>query len=72
MDNIIEVGRISADIEYYYSLMNLFVLPTKREGLGTSLLEASSMNLPIITNGSTGEVGMPLLKILLDYFLKYL
>ena len=54
-DNIIEVGSISADIEYYYSLMNLFVLPTKREGLGTSLLEASSMNLPVITNGFTGS-----------------
>mgnify|MGYP001053535225 CR=1 FL=1 len=54
-ENIIKVGHIDEDIEYYYSLMNVFILPTHREGLGTAILEASSMGLPVITAGHTGS-----------------
>jgi glycosyltransferase involved in cell wall biosynthesis len=40
--------------EYFYALMNIFILPSKREGLPTVVLEASSMNLPVITTKVTG------------------
>jgi glycosyltransferase involved in cell wall biosynthesis len=53
--DIIAVGHVDDDIEYYYAIMNLFVLPTHREGLGTSILEASSMCLPVLTAGHTGS-----------------
>jgi len=36
------------DIDELYLLMDIFVLPTHREGLGASILEASSMEKPII------------------------
>jgi len=53
--NIIYTGYVSnAEIEYYYSLMNVFVLPSYREGFPTSVLEASSMQLPVITTKVTG------------------
>jgi glycosyltransferase involved in cell wall biosynthesis len=54
-DRIIHTGYIKySEIEYYYSLMNIYVLPSYREGFPTSILEASSMELPIITSRSTG------------------
>ncbi|WP_457617697.1 glycosyltransferase family 4 protein [Lutibacter sp.] len=53
--NIITTGHIDDDMEYYYSLMNIFILPTHREGLGTSLLEASSMEIPVLTTSHTGS-----------------
>lgn len=52
---IISTGFIeNAEIEYYYSLMNIFALPSYREGFPTSVLEASSMELPVITTKVTG------------------
>lgn len=42
------------DIHNYYALMDVFVLPSYREGFPTSVLEASSMSLPIITTQVTG------------------
>lgn len=39
-----------------YALMDMFVLPSYREGLPTVILEASSMELPIITTRVTGCV----------------
>lgn len=51
--SIIHVGEVS-DTEYYYNLFNVFVLPSLREGFPTVVLEASSMELPIITTKSTG------------------
>lgn len=42
------------DASIYFSLMDLFVLPTYREGFPTVSLEASSMNLPVIITKATG------------------
>jgi glycosyltransferase involved in cell wall biosynthesis len=42
------------DASIYFSLMNIFVLPTYREGFPTVSLEASSMNLPVIITKATG------------------
>lgn len=52
---IITTGMVDVDLEYYYSLMNVLVLPTYREGLGTCLLEAAAMEIPTITSGATGS-----------------
>jgi glycosyltransferase involved in cell wall biosynthesis len=38
----------------YYSLMNIFILPSYREGFPTVVLEASAMKLPVITTKKTG------------------
>ena len=43
-----------ATIEQYYSLMDVYVLPSYREGFRTSVLEASSMEIPVITSRATG------------------
>lgn len=42
------------DASQYFSLMDIFVLPTYREGFPTVALEASSMNLPVIITKATG------------------
>lgn len=44
----------NSNIEYYYALMDMFVLPSYREGFPTSVLEASAMELPIVTTKATG------------------
>lgn len=55
--HIINTGYVeNATIEYYYALMDVFVLPSYREGFPTSVLEASAMELPIITTKATGCV----------------
>jgi glycosyltransferase involved in cell wall biosynthesis len=38
----------------YYCLMDIFILPSYREGFPTVVLEASAMELPVITTRSTG------------------
>lgn len=54
---IINTGYVSnVSIEYYYALMDCFVLPSYREGFPTSVLEASSMELPVVTTKVTGCV----------------
>ena len=53
--SIIYTGYVeNATIEYYYALMDIFILPSYREGFPTSVLEASAMKLPIITTRVTG------------------
>lgn len=44
----------SSEIQNYYSMMNIFVLPSYREGFPVSVLEASSMSIPIIVSKVTG------------------
>lgn len=41
-------------VEEFYAIMDIFVLPTHREGLGASILEASSMGKPVIASDTGG------------------
>lgn len=42
------------DASAYYSLMDIFVLPSYREGFPTVVLEASSMKIPVLVTRATG------------------
>jgi len=46
----------NSQIELYYAAMDLFVLPTHREGLPNTVLEAQVSALPVITTFATGAV----------------
>lgn len=51
--SIIHTGLIQ-DAEAHYALMDIFILPSFREGFPTVVLEASAMELPVITTHATG------------------
>lgn len=51
---IIHVGLVEDNINLYYSIMDLFVMPTHREGLGVALLEAQAMRIPVLTTSHSG------------------
>lgn len=51
---IINTGFINGCMEYYYALMDLYVLASYREGFPTGVLEAQSMELPVLTTRVTG------------------
>lgn len=44
----------NADMEYFYAMMNVYVLASYREGFPTGVLEAQSMGVPVITTRATG------------------
>jgi len=52
-DNIIFLGQ-RRDVEAFYSKIDIFVLPSYREGIGASLLEASAMTKPVIATDIQG------------------
>lgn len=45
-----------ADIPYYYSLLDVFVFPSHREGFGMCVVEASAMEKPILDSRAHGCV----------------
>lgn len=53
LSSLILVGQIH-NPQIYYSIMDIFILPSYREGLPTVNLEASAMSLPVITTRKTG------------------
>lgn len=53
--SIIAPGRVlHHSLPNYYSLMDLFVFPSYREGFGMTVIEASAMRLPILVSRSHG------------------
>lgn len=55
--DIIAVGRQSkSKLPEFYSLMDVFVFPSYREGFGMSVIEASAMEIPILVSRSHGCV----------------
>ena len=44
----------NSDMEYFYAMMNVYVLASYREGFPTGILEAQSMQVPVITTRATG------------------
>jgi glycosyltransferase involved in cell wall biosynthesis len=51
--SIIHTGLI-LDVLPFYGLMDIFILPSHREGFPTVVLEASAMEIPVITTRVTG------------------
>jgi len=52
--NSISMLGLIKEIESYYSIMDIFILPSYREGFPTVVLEASAMELPVICSSKTG------------------
>lgn len=48
--------EFTPQIELYYLVMNIFVLPTHREGFPNTVLEAQAAGLPVVTTFATGAV----------------
>lgn len=51
--DIIKTGRVS-DVEKHMAAMDVFVLPSHREGFGMSVIEASAMGVPVVTTEYPG------------------
>jgi glycosyltransferase involved in cell wall biosynthesis len=54
-DNIHPVGHVGNPIPFY-AAMDIFVLPSRREGFGLTLIEAGALGLPVIATRVTGCV----------------
>ena len=52
-DDIIKTGRVK-NVERYMSAMDVFVLPSYREGFGMSVVEASAMEVPVVVTEYPG------------------
>lgn len=52
-DDIIKTGRVK-NVERYMSAMDVFVLPSYREGFGMSVVEASAMGIPVVVTQYPG------------------
>ncbi len=52
-DDIIKTGRVH-DVEKYTAAMDVFVLPSYREGFGMSVIQASAMEVPVIVTKYPG------------------
>lgn len=52
-ESIIHTGLVY-NTEAHYALMDIFILPSHREGFGQVNLEAASMKLPVLTTNVTG------------------
>lgn len=52
-DDIIKTGRVT-NVEKYTSAMDVFVLPSYREGFGMSVIEASVMEVPVVVTKYPG------------------
>jgi glycosyltransferase involved in cell wall biosynthesis len=52
-ESIISAG-LQSNIVPFYEVMDVFILPSYREGFPTVVLEASAMQLPVITTAKTG------------------
>ena len=50
----VHVCGYSTEVEKYFSAMDVYVLPSYREGFGMSVIEAEAMALPIITTDIPG------------------
>ena len=55
-DEIIKTDRVS-HVEKYISAMDVFVLPSYREGFGMSVVEASAMRVPVVVTRYPGPSG---------------
>lgn len=53
---IIKTGRVT-DVEKYMSAMDVFVLPSYREGFGMSVIEAEAMEVPVVVTQYPGPTG---------------
>lgn len=53
-NRIIYTGFINSGMEFFYYMMDVYVLASYREGFPTGVLEAQSMAIPVITSRATG------------------
>lgn len=54
-DRIIKTDRVP-DVWRYYAVMDMFILPSYREGFGMSVVEAEAMGVPVIVTDIPGPV----------------
>lgn len=52
-DDIIKTGRVT-NVEKYTSAMDVYVLPSYREGFGMGVIEASAMGVPVVVTQYPG------------------